>query len=504
MQTVFAAQLKQHALKAPGSQAFATSRRAITYADLLGRVQSCAAWLLREGLARERRLPPDVVGITIADDVTHMVASLALLSLGVPHVCLPSRDPVAKRTDLAARLAIRRVVTTEPRHALPGKKASLLTPEHIVAAADVESLHPILADPDAPALYYASSGTTGEPKIFALSQRALAWRAESIARSERIDRARGYRSLTPVAVEDPMAKSRLVTCVYLGATSVLSDRRTSRSLSLQELCARLDVSCLELTVLQVSSLVAEGDPQPFPGTTAVYTAGSRVPVKLRQAFKARFGVPLWVHYGTREFGRISSTFPDGDGNGEPGTDDVSAETVGAPVRWIDLEIVDANGSPVAPGQLGELKVRAECMTTGYHGDPVATARHFRDGWFYPGDVVALTSDGRLCLHGRSDDMMNLNGIKIFPAEIERVLEQHPAVKAAAAFSKPSAAHGDIPVAAVELHAFATAGVDELLAHARVRLGVRAPRKIIVLDALPRNAAGKLVKRELAQLVAPAG
>jgi len=101
-------------------------------------------------------------------------------------------------------------------------------------------------------------------------------------------------------------------------------------------------------------------------------------------------------------------------------------------------------------------------------------------------------------------MMNLDGIKIFPAEIERVLEEHPGVRAAAAFARSSAAHGDIPMAAVELHASATVGVEELMTCARERLGVRAPRKIIVLDALPRNAAGKVLKRELIGRVEPGG
>jgi acyl-coenzyme A synthetase/AMP-(fatty) acid ligase len=97
-------------------------------------------------------------------------------------------------------------------------------------------------------------------------------------------------------------------------------------------------------------------------------------------------------------------------------------------------------------------------------------------------------------------MMNLNGIKIFPSEIERVLEEHPAVKAAAAFARSSAIHGDIPIAAVELHHSATIDVEELLARVRERLGVRAPRRIFVLEALPRNAAGKVVKSQLAAMI----
>ncbi|HET7096407.1 MAG TPA: fatty acid--CoA ligase family protein, partial [Casimicrobiaceae bacterium] len=173
-----------------------------------------------------------------------------------------------------------------------------------------------------------------------------------------------------------------------------------------------------------------------------------------------------------------------------------------PVPWIELEIVDGNGAALPSGEVGELRVRSECMTHEYHGDPVATARHFKQGWFCPGDLASLSGAGALCLHGRSDDMMNLNSIKIFPAEIERVLEEHPGVKAAAVFAKPSSAHGDIPLAAVELHESAMVSVDELMARARERLGVRAPRKIFVVDALPRSTAGKILKRELAGLLAP--
>jgi acyl-CoA synthetase (AMP-forming)/AMP-acid ligase II len=217
-----------------------------------------------------------------------------------------------------------------------------------------------------------------------------------------------------------------------------------------------------------------------------------VSASLRREFRARFGKPVFVHYGAREFGRISTTYL--------GDSDDALESVGAPVPWVELEIVDAEGNALPADAIGELRVRSECMSHEYHGDAVATARHFRNGWFYPGDLASLTLDGTVRVHGRADDMMILNSIKIFPAEIERVLEEHPGVKAAAAFARPSRAHGDIPLAAVELHPSAGIANEELLARARERLGVRAPRRIIVVDALPRNAAGKILKHELIDLI----
>lgn len=460
--------------------------REITYAELLANVEQCAAWLVREGCQ-----PTRVVGITVADEYMHMVASLALLYLGIPQIGLPTHDPEPMRLDLAQRLAVDVVVASELQQSLPGLKTLLLTPHVPSASTRTTAPAALDHDPDAAAIYFSSSGTTGAPKIFALSQHLLAWRAERMAESERI--APGYRSLMPVSVEATPAKSKRIIALYLGATAVFRDPAAQPQPSLQALCAKLGVTNLELSVMQASSMIHDAsDSRPLPATTTVYTSGARVSGKLRQSFKERFGVELFVHYGAREIGRITTTFPDGD------PDD--PESVGMPVPWIDLEIVDRDGGVLPANEVGEVRVRTEYMAHSYYRNPVATARHFRDGWFYPGDLASITPAGALCLHGRVDDMMNLNSIKIFPAEIERVLEEHPGVRSAAAFSKSSTAHGDIPVAAVELRTEATIGVEELLVHARERLGVRAPRRIILVATLPRNAAGKVEKQALISLL----
>ncbi|CAG0949376.1 Long-chain-fatty-acid--CoA ligase [Burkholderiales bacterium] len=140
------------------------------------------------------------------------------------------------------------------------------------------------------------------------------------------------------------------------------------------------------------------------------------------------------------------------------------------------------------------------MARGCVGDPVATARHFRDGWFLPGDLASQDAGGELRIHGRRDDMMIMNGINTFPVEIERVLETHPAVAVAAALPIASPLHGQIPVAAVELVAGAACSATALVDLARRELGIRAPRRIEIFATLPRNAQGTIVKREIADLI----
>lgn len=485
MRTLFGAKLERHAANPHAGSAIAVSGREIGYAELARDVERCAAWLIREG-----SLPSDVIGITIADERLHMVASLALLWLGIPQVSLPSHGPVPMRQDLAQRLAVGRIVVADPQFALDGINASWLTTGCLRASASAPSA--LADDPDAPAIHFVSSGTTGDAKVYALTQRMLAWRAERMAESERI--APGYRALTLVTVEDAPGKSKRLTSAYLGVTSVFRTAASS-TLSVPAVCADLGVTCLELNVLQLMSIMHDSSGRDrFSDRTTVYVSGSKVSAQLRQAFSARFGMPLFIHYGAREFGRISTTFP--------GDRDDAPDSVGTPVPWIDLDIVDADGKTLPDGDAGELRVRSPNMISGYHRDPVATERHFRDGWFLPGDLASRSRSGALRLHGRTDDMMSLNSIKIFPAEIERVLEEHPAVKSAAAFAKSSPVHGDVPVAAVELHESATVAVDELLARARARLGVRAPRRIVIVDALPRSAAGKILKQLLVGLVGP--
>ena len=487
-QTIFGARLRRHAADPQAPVAIAMPGRDVTYAALLNRVEACAAWLVREGC-----VPSDLVGLTIADEVTHLVASLALLDLGIPQVCLATHDPAAMRLGLARRLSVSRTLVADPQHRLDGIATLALAPDALEALPNDGRPRCFDDDPDSTAVYFTSSGTTGEPKVIALSQGLMARRAARLGECQAF--TPDERVLMAVSIENYPAKTTRLYCFHQRVTSVLQGGAASAKGSLVDLCASLDVTSLELTVLQALGIVqgAAGKAR-LPAGARVFVGGSRVPAALRDALRTRVCPQVFVNYGSQEVWRMASSYPD---DPEPGL-----ESVGRVLPWVELEIVDAEGRRLPDGEVGEVRVRTECMIDAYHGDPVGTSRHFRNGWFHPGDLGSLTRAGALCIHGRTDDMMNLNSIKIFPAEIERVLEEHPAVKAAAAFAIPSAIHGAIPAAAVELRESAEVDVDDLMDRARARLGVRAPRRIIVLGALPRNAAGKVAKHELVSLAVP--
>jgi acyl-coenzyme A synthetase/AMP-(fatty) acid ligase len=180
------------------------------------------------------------------------------------------------------------------------------------------------------------------------------------------------------------------------------------------------------------------------------------------------------------------------------------DCTGRPLSGVVVEIVDPSQGQCRRGERGEIRLKAPGMANGYLDNLEQTQKRFRDGWFYPGDVGSLAEDGTLFVHGRTDDMMILNGVNIFPAELERALESHPAVKAAAALPISSAVHGQIPVAAVELAVPGSISARELQLFANEHLGLRAPRRILIVPELPRTGQGKLLKRELAKLFAPGG
>jgi long-chain acyl-CoA synthetase len=155
---------------------------------------------------------------------------------------------------------------------------------------------------------------------------------------------------------------------------------------------------------------------------------------------------------------------------------------------------------IVPGLEQQLtaRIRKAAMPRGYLDDPVASSA-FRDGWFYPRDLLSRTENGPLVFHGRLDDTMILNGINIFPSAIEDTLESHPDVREAVAYAVKSRIHGDIPVAAVILKDGGRKGdASHLIDHCRRILGMRAPRRVVVVEHIPRNSAGKPLRRELAR------
>lgn len=238
--------------------------------------------------------------------------------------------------------------------------------------------------------------------------------------------------------------------------------------------------------MHAADLAASPDAHRLAGIK-LRTGGSAVPLSVRRAVQERSTRELYVRYAATECGAIAMALP-GDHDAD--------ESAGRPLPGVRLQVLGADGAALPSGHTGEIRLRAPGMATAYVDNPAQTALRFRDGWFHPGDVGLLRSDGQLIVQGRRDDMIVLNGLNIFPAEIERVLERHAAVAEAAALPLASRVHGQIPVAAVVLRAGASASGSELRGYCHDQLGLRAPRRVLVIERMPKNSQGKTLKRDL--------
>lgn len=171
--------------------------------------------------------------------------------------------------------------------------------------------------------------------------------------------------------------------------------------------------------------------------------------------------------------------------------EVHATTIGRPWPWIEAR----------NGEAGELLIRSASLMLGYYDDPEATAEAIDgDGWLHTGDVVEIGEDGRLRFRGRLKEMINSGGLKVYPAEVERVLSSHPAVSAAAVVPAPDDQLGEVPVAFVVLAS--EVADEELRDHCGERLsGYKVPRRFERIQALPMNSGGKVQKFLLRDLAA---
>ncbi len=163
----------------------------------------------------------------------------------------------------------------------------------------------------------------------------------------------------------------------------------------------------------------------------------------------------------------------------------------------EIRIVDADRNPLPTGETGEVALKSPCIMKGYHKRPKETAEVLVDGWYYTGDAGYLTQDGYLFIRDRLKDMIISGGENIYPAEIEQVLARHPAILEAGVIGVPSQKWGEETKACVVLRQGQSASEDEIIAFCREYLaGYKCPKSVDFLAALPRNAGGKILKRQL--------
>ncbi|HEV2438171.1 MAG TPA: long-chain fatty acid--CoA ligase [Verrucomicrobiae bacterium] len=221
------------------------------------------------------------------------------------------------------------------------------------------------------------------------------------------------------------------------------------------------------------------------------SGGAPLPVEVFNEFTRKFPFPLREGYGPTESSPVATVNPI-YGINKPGS-------IGKPIPNVELSIRDEAGNELPAGATGEICIRGGNVMRGYWNQPEDTARVLRDGWLYTGDVGCRDADGYYFITDRKKDMLLVNGINVYPREIEEIIYQFPGVKEAAVVGMPDPRRGELPVAFVAPIEGQTLDERALLQFVRGKLAdYKVPKRVIFMPVLPRNTTGKILKTTLRQ------
>jgi fatty-acyl-CoA synthase len=228
----------------------------------------------------------------------------------------------------------------------------------------------------------------------------------------------------------------------------------------------------------------------------VYYGAAIMPVAVLAELRARLpGVRPFNCYGQSEMAPLATVL-------RPEEHDARPASVGRPVCSVETRIVDAQMRDVPAGQQGEIVHRSPHLLVGYWDKPEETARAFEGGWFHSGDIGVMDAQGYITVVDRLKDVINTGGVLVASREVEEALFTHPAVSEVAVIAVPDAKWIEAIAAVVVLRQGMSATAEELVAHARERLApYKLPKQMIFAETLPKNTAGKLLKRELRAIYA---
>jgi acyl-CoA synthetase (AMP-forming)/AMP-acid ligase II len=479
-----------------------------TYGDLLDRTRRTAALLL------DMIGPGDRVAVWGPNSIQWAIASFAILFAGGAVVPLNSRYTSTEAGDIVGRAGCR-VIFAE--HEFLGRRlaaeARAMAPGALVigtGAGEEEGVLGMAGAPDQGAGSQAgvdarlaaltpqaishvqfTSGTTGRPKGAMLRHEAMVRTTADWVRAVGLEAEDRYPVVAPFS-HIGGHKTGLLASVTAGCAAL-----PFATFDLERLIRAIDDE--GVTVLQ-------GPPTMFQGLVGRARAGSRhlstlrvavtgaatiAPTLVRQMLEVLGVDHVFTAYGLTETTGICTITRAGD------PVETIAGSSGRPVPNVDLDIVDEDGRSVSAGTRGEIVVRGFNVMAGYLDDPAATDEAIRDGWLHTGDIGWVGDDACLRIVDRIKDMIIVGGFNAYPAEIEHALLEHDDVDQAAVVGVPDERLGEVPVAFVVPRPGAAVDAEALDAFCRTRLAnFKRPRTVLVVEALPVNASGKVIKAEL--------
>ena len=350
------------------------------------------------------------------------------------------------------------------------------------------------AGPGSPAILAFTSGTTGEPKGVPLSHgnvlssiRAamLAWRWQA-----------GDVMLHALPLSHQHGLGGLNATLIAGSSAVIEPRFDAASFAALARDAEASI-VLAVPAMYERLLDLPAGDLTVPKLRLAVSGSAPLPARLAERVGERLGQLPLERYGSTEAGLVLSNLYEGPR---------LAGRVGFPLPGIEVRLAGPEGAEVDPGSPGEILVRGPQVFDGYWRRPEATAEALDDeGWFHSGDIGTISdADGSYAVTGRSKDLIITGGLNVSPAEVEEVLNEHPAVRRSAVAGVPSARWGEQVTAFVVPEGEAAPDAQELIGHCRSRLSAfKCPKRVVIVDEIPTNEMGKVLRDRLVPMAGEA-
>jgi len=477
------------------------TRRQFTYAELNRRAMRCArVWTdlcsLQQG---------DRVCILSENRVEYVDAFFAAGKSGIILVPLGTRSTAHELHQILADCGPRCLMYSARYETLAKELRQLVSFEQLIsldaqddatAPSYASAIDQVRPDPlsarlqpeDIFCLLY-TSGTTGRPKGVVIPHRQIAWNAYNTVVSWQLQPTDRVQVYTPMYHAGGLTVF-LTPLFAIGGSIVLHDGFDA----VEIWHAFRDYKCTILfgvpTIFKMLIDSPEFAALDFRHLRWCASGGAPLPLQLLRAYQQR-GLTFRQGYGLTEVGVNCFAMSDEDSLGKPGS-------IGKPMMFTEAKLVDPKCNQVATNEVGELCLRGPHVCGGYWNNPAATAQVLdAEGWFHTGDLARCDEDGFFYIAGRSKDMIISGGVNIYPAEIEKELLDHSAIAEVSVIGTTDEKWGEVPVAFVALKSGANTSDLELIEFLRPRINkIKLPRQVIFVEALPRNAYGKVLKLEL--------
>lgn len=474
--------LTHHVRARPDRPAIIQGDRAILYRDLDGIVRRGAAHLDALGIGEG-----EVVGIALRDSIDHLLALYMAARRGAVALPLDWRWTEAEKRAVAERFHAKLILIEPDAAPLPGIPCVPVDFDFQIGVAAAREDMDFPSRLDAPLLLSLSSGTTGRPKGPVVTHGQFLRRFWTHWIDLGLNARETYVSATPMYFGGGRTFS--MSLLFSGGTVVLfPPPYEARDLAAEVAKRKATSAFLVPTLLRRLLDLSDAEAAPLRAMRLLLSSGAPLHPEERREIRTRLCPNFCEYYASTEGGGVSLLRPEDM--------DVHNDSVGRPVFGVEVAIFDDDFKPLPAGAIGRLGYRGPGVATGFHEDPEATKEVFHEGWFFPGDLASVNAAGYVFLKGRKKDMIIRGGINIYPVEVEAALQSHPAVVEAAAVAWPSRDMGEEIAAFVVLRTpVETEALRQLCAS---RLApYKVPRGIFVVDEMPKNASGKIVKATLA-------